>query len=83
MTIAGGYKGYVLTLRRDKTAKVNERVNEITRGRGVEAIVDPIAGPAFPENIEMLDRDFWGDRFWGAARAPAPAQVGNRIRSYN
>jgi NADPH:quinone reductase-like Zn-dependent oxidoreductase len=37
-----------------KEAKVIERVNEITRGRGVEAIIDPVAGPAFPENIEML-----------------------------
>jgi NADPH:quinone reductase len=37
-----------------KEAKVSERVNEIMRGRGVEAIIDPVAGPAFPENIEML-----------------------------
>jgi NADPH2:quinone reductase len=37
-----------------KEAKVSEGVNEITRGRGVEAIIDPVAGPAFPENIEML-----------------------------
>jgi NADPH2:quinone reductase len=37
-----------------KEAKVGERVNEITAGRGVKAIIDPVAGPAFPENIEML-----------------------------
>jgi NADPH2:quinone reductase len=37
-----------------KEAKVSEPVNEVTRGRGVEAIIDPVAGPAFPENIEML-----------------------------
>ena len=37
-----------------KEVNVVEWVNEITRGRGVEAIIDPVAGPAFPENIEML-----------------------------
>ena len=37
-----------------KETKVSERVNEITAGRGVEAIIDPVAGPAFPENISML-----------------------------
>lgn len=37
-----------------KAVKVGERVKEITLGRGVEAIIDPIAGPAFAENIEML-----------------------------
>ena len=37
-----------------KEAKVSKRVDEITHGRGVEAIIDPIAGPTFPENIEML-----------------------------
>jgi NADPH2:quinone reductase len=35
-----------------KEANVSERVNEITRGRGVETIIDPVAGPNFPENIE-------------------------------
>ena len=34
--------------------KVSERVNEITAGHGVEAIIDPVAGPAFAENISML-----------------------------
>jgi NADPH2:quinone reductase len=37
-----------------KEFTVNECVKEITRGRGVEAIIDPIAGPSFVENIEML-----------------------------
>lgn len=37
-----------------KTDKVGERVKEITRGRGVEAIIDPVAGPGFADNIDML-----------------------------
>jgi NADPH2:quinone reductase len=37
-----------------KNEKVGERVREITRGRGVEAIIDPVAGPGFPDNIAML-----------------------------
>jgi len=37
-----------------KNEKVGERVNEITRGRGVDVILDPVAGPGFPENIDML-----------------------------
>jgi len=37
-----------------KVAQVSELVKEITRGRGVEAIIDPVGGPAFAENIEML-----------------------------
>jgi NADPH2:quinone reductase len=37
-----------------KNEKVGERVKEITRGRGVEAIIDPVAGPGFPDNIAML-----------------------------
>jgi NADPH:quinone reductase len=37
-----------------KNEKVGERVKEITRGRGVEAIIDPVAGLGFPDNIAML-----------------------------
>jgi NADPH:quinone reductase len=29
-------------------------VNEITRGRGVDAIIDPVAGPSIPDNIALL-----------------------------
>jgi NADPH:quinone reductase len=37
-----------------KNERIGEQVKEITRGRGVEAIIDPVAGPGFPENIAML-----------------------------
>jgi NADPH2:quinone reductase len=37
-----------------KNEKVSERVKENTRGRGVDAIIDPVAGPGFPDNIAML-----------------------------
>jgi NADPH:quinone reductase len=37
-----------------KREKVGERVQAITAGRGVEAIVDPVAGPSFVDNIAML-----------------------------
>ena len=37
-----------------KTEKVGERVKGITHGRGVEAIIDPVAGPGFADNIDML-----------------------------
>jgi NADPH2:quinone reductase len=37
-----------------KNDSIGEQVKEITRGRGVEAIIDPVAGPGFPDNIAML-----------------------------
>ena len=37
-----------------KNEKVGERVSEITRGRGVDAIIDPVAGPSIPGNIALL-----------------------------
>jgi NADPH2:quinone reductase len=37
-----------------KTEKVGARVSEITHRRGVDAIIDPVAGPGIPGNIAML-----------------------------
>jgi NADPH2:quinone reductase len=37
-----------------KAEKVGARVSEITHGRGVDAIIDPVAGPGIPGNIAML-----------------------------
>ena len=37
-----------------KTEKIGERVREITRHRGVDAIIDPVAGPSIPDNIALL-----------------------------
>src|SRR5579862_1168366 len=37
-----------------KTEKVGARVSAITQGRGVDAIIDPVAGPGIPGNIAML-----------------------------
>jgi len=37
-----------------KTEKVGARVSQITQGRGVDAIIDPVAGPGIPGNIAML-----------------------------
>jgi NADPH2:quinone reductase len=36
------------------TEKVAERVSEITGGRGVDAIVDPVGGASIPGNIALL-----------------------------
>jgi NADPH:quinone reductase len=37
-----------------KTENVGERVNAITGGRGVDAIIDPVGGPSAAGNIAML-----------------------------
>ena len=37
-----------------KTDNVGARVSAITQGRGVDAIIDPVAGPGIPGNIAML-----------------------------
>jgi NADPH:quinone reductase len=37
-----------------RTEKVGEGVSEITGGRGVDAIVDPVGGPSIPGNIALL-----------------------------
>jgi NADPH2:quinone reductase len=34
--------------------KIGERVRGITRDRGVDIIIDPVAGPSIPDNIAML-----------------------------
>lgn len=37
-----------------KAENIGERVNAITRGRGVDAIIDPVGGPSIPGNLAML-----------------------------
>jgi len=37
-----------------KTENAGERVREITHGRGVDAIIDPVAGPSIPDNVALL-----------------------------
>jgi NADPH:quinone reductase len=37
-----------------RTEKVGERIKAITHGRGVEAIIDPVGGPGFVDNVAML-----------------------------
>ncbi len=37
-----------------KTEKIAERINAITDGRGVDAIIDPVGGPSIPGNLELL-----------------------------
>ncbi len=37
-----------------KREKVGECIKDITRGHGVDAIIDPVAGPGFVDNIAML-----------------------------
>lgn len=37
-----------------KGEMISERVAEITHGRGVDAIIDPVGGPSIPGNITLL-----------------------------
>jgi NADPH2:quinone reductase len=37
-----------------KSEKVAARVGEITGGRGVDIIIDPVGGPSIPGNLELL-----------------------------
>ena len=37
-----------------KNEKVGKRIDEITSGRGVDIIIDPVAGPTIPDNIALL-----------------------------
>jgi NADPH:quinone reductase len=37
-----------------KTEKVAARAREITGGRGVDIIIDPVGGPSIPGNLELL-----------------------------
>jgi NADPH2:quinone reductase len=37
-----------------KRETIAGRVSEVTRGRGVDIIIDPVAGPSIPDNIAML-----------------------------
>lgn len=37
-----------------KNEKVGKRIDEITNGRGVDIIIDPVAGPTISDNIALL-----------------------------
>ena len=37
-----------------KAEQIDKRVADITRGRGVDIIIDPVGGPAIPANIALL-----------------------------
>jgi NADPH:quinone reductase len=37
-----------------KAGKISEQVREITHNRGVDIIIDPVAGPSIPDNIALL-----------------------------
>jgi NADPH2:quinone reductase len=37
-----------------KVEKIGDRVRQLTGGRGVDIIIDPVAGPTIPDNIRLL-----------------------------
>ena len=37
-----------------RVEKVGERVRQVTNERGVDIIIDPVAGPTIPDNIRLL-----------------------------
>ena len=37
-----------------KVEKIGERVRQITNNRGVDIIIDPVAGPTIPDNVKLL-----------------------------
>jgi NADPH:quinone reductase len=37
-----------------KAENVGKRINEITAGRGVDIIIDPVGGPSIPDNLALL-----------------------------
>jgi NADPH:quinone reductase len=37
-----------------KTDKIDQRIDTITGGRGVDATIDPVGGPSIPSNLELL-----------------------------
>ncbi len=37
-----------------KNEKVGKRIDEITNGRGVDIVIDPVGGPTVPDNIALL-----------------------------
>ena len=37
-----------------KVEKIGERVRQITNNRGVDIIIDPVAGPTIPDNVTLL-----------------------------
>ena len=57
-----------------KTQNVVEKVKELTNGKGVDLILDSVAGASFPSNFEMLAP--LGQVIWyGLAGGPPPANL--------
>ncbi|MFQ5741817.1 MAG: zinc-binding alcohol dehydrogenase family protein [Acidobacteriota bacterium] len=64
-----------------KTQNVVETVRELTRGKGVELILDSVAGPAFHNNFEMLAP--LGQVIWyGLAAGPPPENLLRPLRTH-